>query len=101
MPQIFLSEMPRFSLFGDWKRKVPPPHPFSAAGSGLLVANNVPGLCGIDTRALVKKLRDDGEMKGQIIIEGVSNTISDVVTNPVKEVSTKEPRAFRYCVSGN
>eukprot|EP00668_Euglena_longa_P015951 GGOE01020138.1.p1 GENE.GGOE01020138.1~~GGOE01020138.1.p1 ORF type:complete len:1475 (-),score=418.89 GGOE01020138.1:480-4736(-) len=60
-----------------------------------LTANNVPGLCGIDTRSLVKKLRSHGEMKGQIFIEGATNAVSEVVVNPVKEVSNREPRAFR------
>jgi carbamoylphosphate synthase small subunit len=38
-----------------------------------LKSEKVPGLYGIDTRALTKKLRDSGSMKGKIITEGVAD----------------------------
>lgn len=60
-----------------------------------LTANGVPGLYGIDTRALVKKLREQGEMKGKIVIQGATTTHIEPPANPVKEVSCKEPKAFR------
>ncbi len=38
-----------------------------------LVEENVVGLCGIDTRALTKLLREKGSMLGKIIVEGVDD----------------------------
>lgn len=35
-----------------------------------LKQNDVPGLCGIDTRALTKKLREKGSMTGKIVFDG-------------------------------
>lgn len=55
----------------------------------------VPGLCGIDTRALTKKLRDQGAMLGKIIFDDRDipfyNPDND---NLVSQVSTKEVRTY-------
>ena len=39
--------------------------------SDFLLAQDIPGICGIDTRALVKLLRDKGTMNGMITTEAV------------------------------
>ncbi|MDY4613523.1 MAG: carbamoyl-phosphate synthase domain-containing protein, partial [Sodaliphilus sp.] len=41
--------------------------------SDWLIEENVVGICGIDTRALTKILRDKGSMLGKIIVDGCSN----------------------------
>jgi len=52
----------------------------------------VPGLCGIDTRALVKKLRECGSMPGKILFEGEDDIpfYNPNLDNLVSQVSTKE-----------
>ena len=55
---------------------------------------NVPGITGIDTRALTKKLREHGVMMGRIEIEGVDEeapVIDYGSVNYVDVVSCKEP----------
>lgn len=55
--------------------------------------NNVPGIYGIDTRALTKKLRSSGTMLGKIVVDGkeaVENTDPNL-RNLAAEVSVKEP----------
>ena len=42
--------------------------------SDWLIEENVVGICGIDTRALTKILRDKGSMLGKIIVDGCYNT---------------------------
>ncbi|MDP8245055.1 MAG: glutamine-hydrolyzing carbamoyl-phosphate synthase small subunit [Candidatus Hinthialibacter antarcticus] len=65
-----------------------------------LKAQNIAGLCGIDTRALVRKLRNHGVMRGVICSEGGSE--ADLVAKAqavpsmagsdlVKSVTTSEP----------
>lgn len=57
--------------------------------SDWLDRNGVPGIYGIDTRALAKKLREKGSMLGKIEPAGMSTDFSDPnLTNLVKEVST-------------
>ncbi|TRY86953.1 hypothetical protein DNTS_000646 [Danionella cerebrum] len=58
----------------------------------------IPGLQGVDTRRLTKKIREKGTMLGKLMIEGTS---ADAIgfNNPdtrnlVKEVSIKEPTVF-------
>jgi carbamoyl-phosphate synthase small subunit len=61
-----------------------------------LKARNIPGISGIDTRALTRILRSAGVMKGRLINEGTSiegavaeiNTV-ELPTNQVEQVSTK------------
>ncbi|HUS86431.1 MAG TPA: glutamine-hydrolyzing carbamoyl-phosphate synthase small subunit [Bacteroidales bacterium] len=57
-----------------------------------LEANGIPGIYGIDTRALTKRLREKGSMLGKIEPEGTETSLYDPnQTNLVKEVSINEP----------
>ncbi|MDP3970489.1 MAG: glutamine-hydrolyzing carbamoyl-phosphate synthase small subunit [bacterium] len=59
-----------------------------------LIENDIPGIHGIDTRALTKKLRTHGVMLGKISInnQNQSGKITDPnKTNLVNEVSVKKP----------
>ena len=54
--------------------------------------NSIPGIFGIDTRALTKRLREKGSMLGKIEPEGTFTELYDPNSqNLVKEVSCKEP----------
>ncbi|XP_064487253.1 multifunctional protein CAD-like [Ornithodoros turicata] len=66
--------------------------------SSWLKNNGVPGITGIDTRELTKRIREKGSMLGKIVIEGTDasqlqfenpNTL-----NLVKEVSLKGPKIY-------
>lgn len=66
-----------------------------------LKAQDIPGICGIDTRALTKILREKGTMNGMITtdenihIEEVQRKIKEYrVINAVKTVTCKEPRHY-------
>ena len=66
-----------------------------------LKENNIPGIFGIDTRALTKKLRERGSMLGKIII----NDEDIKLYNPnkvdlVKQVTIKEPIVYDS-INGN
>ncbi|XP_059354373.1 CAD protein-like [Carassius carassius] len=58
----------------------------------------IPGLEGVDTRCLTKKIREKGTMLGKLVVEGTS--ANDILfdnpdtRNLVKEVSMKEPKVF-------
>ncbi len=58
-----------------------------------LKKNNVPGLSGIDTRALTKLLRDNGTMNGMITDDPAKADLEAIrnfrITNAVEAVSTK------------
>jgi len=58
--------------------------------------NNVPGIYGIDTRALAKRLRDHGVMQGKILVEGNREVTMDsgIIPNPVAEVSCTETKTY-------
>lgn len=60
--------------------------------SDWLIEENVVGICGIDTRALTKILRDKGSMLGKIIVDGCSNIdfYDPNKENLVGKVSCKE-----------
>ncbi|MDR1249331.1 MAG: glutamine-hydrolyzing carbamoyl-phosphate synthase small subunit [Treponema sp.] len=62
-----------------------------------LEKNNVPGICGVDTRALTKRLREHGVMQGKILVEGSRDITMDsgVVPHPVAEVSHRDIKRFR------
>ncbi|MDR1390184.1 MAG: glutamine-hydrolyzing carbamoyl-phosphate synthase small subunit [Treponema sp.] len=64
--------------------------------SGWLEKNNVPGICGVDTRALTKRLREHGVMMGKILVEGKSDVTFDsgIVAHPVAEVSPAEAKIY-------
>ncbi|XP_037529120.2 CAD protein-like, partial [Rhipicephalus sanguineus] len=66
--------------------------------SDWLDASAVPGISGIDTRELTKKIREKGTMLGKIIVEGMENTPlkfeNPNLLNLVKEVSLKAPVVY-------
>mmetsp|Transcript_12334 Transcript_12334/g.25096 ORF Transcript_12334/g.25096 Transcript_12334/m.25096 type:complete len:1519 (-) Transcript_12334:252-4808(-) len=61
-----------------------------------LKENNVPGIHGIDTRMLTKRIRDKGSVLGKIVLDTheTPETKDPAATNIVAEVSCKEPRIF-------
>uniref|UniRef100_A0A8C9QSF9 Multifunctional protein CAD n=1 Tax=Scleropages formosus TaxID=113540 RepID=A0A8C9QSF9_SCLFO len=63
-----------------------------------LKEHGIPGLQGVDTRALTKKIREQGTMLGKLVVEGTleANVPFDDPNqrNLVKEVSIKEPKVF-------
>jgi carbamoyl-phosphate synthase small subunit len=59
-----------------------------------LIEHKIPAICGIDTRALTKKLRTKGVMLGKIVFEGDKEDIdffNPDTQNLVNEVSVKDP----------
>lgn len=63
-----------------------------------LKEQGVPGIQGIDTRCLTKKIREKGTMLGKLVVDGTPEE-SVPFDNPdkrnlVKEVSVKEPKVF-------
>jgi len=71
-----------------------------ASGSSLsawLDKNNIPGISGIDTRALTERLREHGVMRGKILVEGSREVTMDsgVITNPVADVSNPDVKTYR------
>jgi carbamoyl-phosphate synthase small subunit len=71
-------------------------HHWSAAKSlsEWLKENKVPGLFGIDTRELTKKIRDHGTILGKIIFDDDIDFFDPDKYDLVKEVSVKEKREF-------
>jgi carbamoyl-phosphate synthase small subunit len=63
-----------------------------------LKEHNVPGLSGIDTRALTKRIRERGAMLGKIVFDGTPETdvplIDPNVKNLVAEVSLATPTLY-------
>lgn len=60
--------------------------------------NNIPGITGVDTRALTQKLREHGVMLGQIVPDGkkpVKKIIDPNVNNLVASVSIDEPQLYK------
>ena len=75
-----------------------------ASGSSLsawLKKNKVPGIFGVDTRALTTRLREHGVMRGAILVKGTQAvTLEDcIIKHPVAEVSPQKLR--RYNTGGN
>eukprot|EP00039_Didymoeca_costata_P010749 m.145536 g.145536 ORF g.145536 m.145536 type:complete len:2190 (+) comp14948_c0_seq1:133-6702(+) len=66
--------------------------------SDYLAKHGVPGITDIDTRALTKKLRVDGSMKGKIVIEGDDADKIEFydpnLRNLVADVSINQPKVF-------
>ena len=66
--------------------------------SDWMVENNVPGIYGVDTRALTKKIRQHGAMLGKIVQHGVDPSTIPIVDpnqrNLVAEVSRKQPVTY-------
>jgi len=60
-----------------------------------LLRNNIPGVYGIDTRALTKRIREEGAMLGKIETEGTEIHFFDPnKINLVAEVSTHEKKIY-------
>ena len=63
--------------------------------SDWLKKNNVPGIYGIDTRALTKRLREKGTMLGKIVYDEQDvNLFDPEKDNLVAQVSTKEVKTY-------
>lgn len=80
------------------------PSNYMSEGSidGMLKDRNVVGLCGVDTRAITKKIRNTGSMKciisnQEFNIEKLKNIMDekDISKNYVKLVSTKESKHIK------
>jgi len=59
-----------------------------------LIENKVPGIFGVDTRALTKKLREKGSMLGKIVFENDIDLVDPNIENLVEKVSVKEKETF-------
>lgn len=55
---------------------------------------NIPALCGIDTRALTKKLREKGTMLGKILISDDIDFFDPNKENLIKQVSIPSPTVY-------
>ena len=80
-----------------------PSHYSSALSlSEWLEKNNVPGIYGIDTRSLVKRLRENGSMQGKILVEGSRDVTMDSGNpgSPVDEVSCKKVETLSQALPG-
>ena len=60
-----------------------------------LIKNDIPGICGIDTRALTKRLRESGTMNGMITTDG--NYSLDEVLPRIKAYSTGDEVTKTTC----
>jgi carbamoyl-phosphate synthase small subunit len=61
-----------------------------------LEAGGVPGICGIDTRALTMRLRERGVMRGKIVVDGAKDVSLDSggTGNVVAEVSCDSVKVY-------
>jgi len=60
-----------------------------------LKRNNVPGIYGIDTRALTKRIRENGSMPGKLEPDGTETEFYDPnKSNLVSEVSTRQKKIY-------
>ena len=61
-----------------------------------LEKSNVPVIWGVDTRALTERLREQGVMRGKVLVEGCREVTMDsgFIPHPVEEVSPAEIRTF-------
>jgi len=60
-----------------------------------LIENKVPGIYGVDTRALTKKLREKGSMLGKIVIDNVHVDFEDPnIINLVEKVSVAKKEIY-------
>jgi len=69
-----------------------------------LSENNIPGICGIDTRALAKILREKGTMNGMITTKeyaDISEIIPKIKEYSVKGVVNKVTCKEKYTLEGN
>jgi carbamoyl-phosphate synthase small subunit len=97
IPLHFESEKIQVSAFVVAEACDEPSHFASGATlSAWLEKNNVPGIYGIDTRALTERLREHGVMRGKILVEGSKEVTIDsgIIQNPVAEVSHDEVKSY-------
>ncbi|MDR1863356.1 MAG: glutamine-hydrolyzing carbamoyl-phosphate synthase small subunit [Treponema sp.] len=97
IPLHFESPLVQVSGFVVSEACEEPSHFASASTlSSWLEKNNVPGICGIDTRALTERLREQGVMRGKILVEGSRDLTMDsgIIENPVADVSPNEIRTY-------
>jgi len=71
-----------------------------------LVSQGIPGIYGVDTRAVTKIIREAGSLLGKLVVEGSTPSASLEMDDPnkrnlVDEVSTKECRVFEPCDAGD
>jgi carbamoyl-phosphate synthase small subunit len=59
-----------------------------------LIENKIPAICGIDTRAVTKKLREQGVMLGKMIFLDDVDFYDPNTRNIVSDVSIKEPVTY-------
>jgi carbamoyl-phosphate synthase small subunit len=59
-----------------------------------LVKENIPAICGVDTRKLTKKLRNHGVMLGKIIVNDDVDLVDPNKDNLVDQVSVKEVQEY-------
>ncbi|MDR0637947.1 MAG: glutamine-hydrolyzing carbamoyl-phosphate synthase small subunit [Spirochaetaceae bacterium] len=80
--------------------ETPSHHASTASLAAWLAKNGVPAVSGIDTRALTKRLRERGVMRGKILVEGTKDITFDssVPRRPVSDVSCKD--VIRYPARG-
>ncbi len=64
--------------------------------------HQVPGIQGVDTRALTERLREHGVMRGKIVVDGARAVSMDSgdLAHPVADVSPKEVREYRSLLGG-
>jgi carbamoyl-phosphate synthase small subunit len=97
LPLYFESERIQVSAFVVSEACEEPSHFASGLSlSAWLEKGNVPGIQGVDTRALTKRLREQGVMRGKILVEGCREMTMDsgFIPHPVEEVSPAEVRTF-------
>ncbi|MDR2500998.1 MAG: glutamine-hydrolyzing carbamoyl-phosphate synthase small subunit [Treponema sp.] len=75
----------------------PSHHTSGATLAEWLERSNIPGITGVDTRALTERLRERGVMMGKIRVEGCQDVTLDsgLIPNPVAEVSHRDVKTFR------
>eukprot|EP00930_Biecheleria_cincta_P086946 TRINITY_DN761_c0_g1_i4.p1 TRINITY_DN761_c0_g1~~TRINITY_DN761_c0_g1_i4.p1 ORF type:complete len:1593 (+),score=314.31 TRINITY_DN761_c0_g1_i4:81-4859(+) len=71
-----------------------------------LASQGVPGVYGVDTRAITKIIRETGSLLGKVIVEGSVSSMAMQMDDPNKrnlaaEVCVKEPRTFTPCNVGD
>ena len=95
---------PRAYIVKEWCQ-VPSNFRSEANISDFLESKGIVGLCGIDTRALTKIIREKGVMNGAIVFDPKNANIDDIhaynVTNAVNSVTTKEPIVIEGSASNN
>jgi carbamoyl-phosphate synthase small subunit len=79
--------------------ETPSHHASTASLAAWLAENDVPAVSGIDTRALTKRLRENGVMRGKILVEGAKDIpLDSTPQHLVSDVSCKD--VIRFPVLG-